>query len=91
MPSKKKNYVDRETVPKEGRGVAPFPYKNHSWDRELLQIAFLVGKNKTDKLHTFDHNVTYMLISPSDCFANTLFFWLCLIFWLDISLEKVFN
>ena len=30
MPSKKKNYVDRETVPKVGRGVAPFPYKNHS-------------------------------------------------------------
>ena len=30
MPAKKKNYVDRETVPKEGRGVAPFPYKNHS-------------------------------------------------------------
>ena len=29
MPTKKKNYVDRETVPKEGRGVAPFPYKNH--------------------------------------------------------------
>ena len=27
---KKKNYVDRETVPKEGRGVTPFPYKNHS-------------------------------------------------------------
>ena len=27
---KTKNYVDRETVPKEGRGVAPFPYKNHS-------------------------------------------------------------
>ena len=26
----KKNYVDRETVPKECRGVAPFPYKNHS-------------------------------------------------------------
>ena len=30
MPPKKKNYVDRETVPEEGRGVAPFPYKNHS-------------------------------------------------------------
>ena len=25
-----KNYVDSETVPKEGRGIAPFPYKNHS-------------------------------------------------------------
>ena len=25
----KKNYVDRETVPKVGRGVGPFPYKNH--------------------------------------------------------------
>ena len=30
IPSKKKNYVDRETVPKVGRGVAPFPYKDHS-------------------------------------------------------------
>ena len=35
---KKKNYVDRETVPKVGRGVAPFPYKNHSWDREYSSI-----------------------------------------------------
>ena len=26
----KKNYVDRETAPKEGRGLAPFPYKNPS-------------------------------------------------------------
>ena len=34
----KKNYVDRETVPKVGRGVAPFPYKNHSWDREYSSI-----------------------------------------------------
>ena len=38
MPSKK-NYVDRETVPKEGRGVAPFPYKDHSWDREYASIG----------------------------------------------------
>ena len=27
---KKKKYVDRETVPKEGRGVVPFPYKKYS-------------------------------------------------------------
>ena len=33
---KEKNYLDRETVP---RGLAPFPYKNHSWDREYSSIG----------------------------------------------------
>ena len=42
---KKNNYVDREAVPKEGKGVAPFPYKNHSWDREYSSIGRGLAKN----------------------------------------------
>ena len=49
MPSKKKNYVDRETVPKEGWGVAPLPYKNHSWDREYSSIGKGPAKNSLQK------------------------------------------
>ena len=36
----KKNYVDRETFPKEGRGVVPFPYKNIP---EIGNTPVLVG------------------------------------------------
>ena len=36
---KQKKYVDRETVPKEGMGVASFAYKNHSRDREYSSIG----------------------------------------------------
>ena len=35
----RKNYLDRESVPKYGRGVAQFPYKSPSWDRELSSIG----------------------------------------------------
>ena len=41
----KKNYVDRETVPIEGRAVVPLPYKKHSSDREYSSIGRGLAKN----------------------------------------------
>ena len=61
MPAKK-NYVDGETVPKEGRGVAPFPYKNHSWvgggDKiKILELDFLhLHEGVAHKMMRFGEN-----------------------------------